>query len=137
MKKFRVWLMVLVAALLLSACAGGAEKLSGEYAGYYRANEDGIVSITNYQPYNFLALPEYQELVEYGDGAGIDNKGVVYFVFVTDTSKEDCFYCAEFDGATRALLSEEGTFFDSENAKNATVTRLLDMMDALKAVDTK
>ncbi|MBQ9750220.1 MAG: hypothetical protein IJV87_06535 [Clostridia bacterium] len=133
MKKFCVLLIVLVAVLLLSACTGGAEKLSGEYAGYYRANEDGIVSVTNYQPYNFFALPDYQELVEYGDGAGVDNEGVVYFVFVTDTSKEDCFYCAEFDGATRALLCEEGTFFTDENAKIATVTRLLDMMDALKA----
>ena len=132
MKKFRVLLMALVAALLLSACTGDAEKLSGEHAGYYRTNEDGIVSITDYQPYNFLALPDYQELVQYGDGAGIDNKGIVYFVFVTDTSKEDCFYSGEFDGATRALLSEEGTFFTDENAKNATVTRLLDMIDALR-----
>ena len=132
MKKFCVLLIVLVAALLLSACAGGAEKLSGEYAGYYRANEDGIVSITNYQPYNFLALPEYQELVEYGDGAGLDNEGVVYFIFVTDTSKEDCFYSAEFDGQTRELLCEEGTFFASEQAKQATVNRLLDMLDQLK-----
>jgi hypothetical protein len=129
------WIAVLLAVAFvfgLSACAGGAEKLSGEYAGYYRVDEDGIVSVTNYQPYNFFALPDYQELVEYGDGAGLDNEGVVYFVFITDTAKEDCFYCAEFDGETRELLCEEGTFFDSENAKNATVTRLLDMIDELR-----
>ena len=128
----RTFLLMLALVLLLSACSAGAEKLTGEYEGYYRVDEDGIVSVTNYQPYNFFALPDYQELVEYGDGAGLDNEGVVYFIFVTDTAKEDCFYCAEFDGETRELLCEEGTFFDSENAKNATVTRLLDMIDELR-----
>ena len=53
-------------------------------------------------------------------------------IFVTDTSKEDCFYSAEFDGQTRELLCEEGTFFASEQAKQATVNRLLDMLDQLK-----
>ena len=132
MKKHSVLLIILLSALLLSACAGGAEKLSGAYEGYYLTNEDGIVSVTNYQPYNFFALPDYQELVEYGDGAGLDNEGVVYFIFITDTSKEDCYYSAEFDGATRQLLCEEGTFFADEYTKNETVTRLLNMMDALK-----
>ncbi len=132
MKKTKVLLLVLVCALLFAACAGGAEKLTGAYEGYYLTNEDGVLSVTNYQPYNFFALPDYQELVEYGDGAGLDNEGVVYFVFVTDTSKEDCYYSAEFDGQTRDLLCEEGTFFADENAKNETVTRLLNMIDALK-----
>ena len=132
MKKTSILWMVLTIALLLTACTGGAEKLTGEYAGYYLAEEEGAVSVTNYQPYHIFALPDYQELVQYGDGVGLENEGVVYFVFVTDTAKEDCFYSAEFDGETRELLCEEGTFFDSENAKNATVTRLLDMIDELR-----
>ncbi len=125
-------LLMLALVLLLSACSAGAEKLTGEYEGYYLTNEDGTASVTNYHPYNFLSLPDYQELVEYGDGAGLDNAGVVYFIFVTDTAKEDCFYSAEFDGVTRELLCEEGTFFTDENAKQETITRLLDMIDELK-----
>ncbi|MBE6983623.1 MAG: hypothetical protein E7435_04995 [Ruminococcaceae bacterium] len=129
------WIAVLLAVAFvfgLSACAGGAEKLTGEYEGYYRVNEDGIVSVTNYHPYHFFDLPDYQELAEYGNGAGLDNEGVVYFIFITHTSKEDCFYSAEFDGATRELLSEEGTFFTDETAKKEAVDRLLNMLDTLK-----
>ena len=132
MKKSSVLLMALIFALLLTACSAGAQKLTGAYEGYYLTNEDGVLSVTNYQPYNFFALPDYQELAQFGDGAGLDNEGVVYFIFVTDTSKENCYYSAEFDGATRQLLCEEGTFFADEDTKNETVTRLLNMMDALK-----
>jgi len=132
MKKHSILLMVLVLALLLPACTGTVEKLTGEYAGYYLTNEDGVLSVTNYHPYHFFDLPDYQELAEYGNGAGLDNEGVVYFIFITHTSKEDCFYSAEFDGATRELLSEEGTFFTDETAKKEAVDRLLNMLDTLK-----
>ena len=124
--------LVIVLVLLLCGCTGGAEKLTGEYAGYYLVRENETVSVTNYAPYDFFHLPDYQELAQYGDGAGLDNEGVVYFVFITDTSKEDTYYSAEFDGETRALLCEEGTFFADEATKNETVDRLLDMLDTLK-----
>ncbi len=130
MKKMACLVMVL--ALLLCGCTGGAEKLTGEYAGYYLVRENDTVSVTNYAPYNFFALPDYQELAEYGDGAGLENEGVVYYIFITDTSKKDTYYTAEFDGTTQALLCEEGTFFADEAAKNETVNRLLNMLDALK-----
>ena len=130
MKKLSCVMIVL--AVLLCGCTVGAEKLTGEYEGYYLVRENDTVSVTNYAPYNFFALPEYQELAEYGDGVGIDNEGVVYFIFITDTSKEDAYYSAEFDGETRELLCEEGTFFTDETAKNETITRLLDMLDVLK-----
>ncbi len=130
MKKLICFVIILV--LLLCGCTGGAEKLSGQYEGYYLENDEGILSVTNYAPYGFLNLPHYQELAQYGDGAGIDNEGVVYFIFITDTSKEDTYYSAEFDGETRELLCEEGAFFADEKAKNEAVDRLLNMLDALK-----
>ena len=123
---------MLVLVLLLCGCSAGAEKLSGEYEGYYLTREDGRVSVTNYAPYDFFHLPDYQEHAEYGDGAGLENEGVVYYVFITDTTKEDSYYCAEFDGETRELLCEEDTFFTDETAKNEAVSRLLNMLDTLK-----
>ena len=125
--------LILVTALVFSGCTLGAEKLTGEYEGYYLSHETNVVSVTNYAPFDFFNLPDYQELAEYGYGVGIDNKGIVYSIFITDTSKEDCFYSAEFDGETRQLLCEEGVYFEgNEEAKAETVTRLLDMLDALK-----
>lgn len=131
MKRCFAFVLALVLTLSLSACTFGAEKLTGQYEGYYLAQEDGILSVTNYAPYDFFHLPDYQELAEYGDGAGIDNKGLVYYIFITDTSKEDTYYTAEFD-ENRTLLCEEGTFFTDESNKEQTVTKLLDMLDALK-----
>lgn len=121
----------LVFAMFLCGCTGG-EALTGEYEGYYLTREDGILSVTNYAPYDFLNLPDYQELVEYGPGAGLENEGVVYYIFITDTSKKDTYYTAEFDGETREMLCEEGAFFADENAKNETINRLLAMADKLR-----
>lgn len=131
MKKVFAILLVIMISFSFAACATGAEKLIGEYEGYYLESEDNIISVTNYAPYDFFHLPKYQELAQYGDGAGIDNEGVVYCIFITDTSKEDTYYSAEFD-ENRTLLCEEGTFFTDEAAKNEIVTRLLDMLDSLK-----
>ena len=125
-------MFALVFAFLLSACASGGEPLAGEYAGYYLVCEDNTISVTNYPPDDLLNLPKYQELAQYGDGVGLDNEGVVYYIFITDTSKTDTYYTAEFDGKTRALLCEEGTYFADEGTKADTITRLLDMLDALK-----
>ena len=130
MKKLTCLMLVLV--LLLCGCTGGAQKLSGQYEGYYLENDEGVLSVTNYAPYDFLNLPNYQELAQYGDGAGLENEGVVYYIFITDTSKKDTYYTAEFDGETKELLCEEGTFFADEAAKNETVNRLLTMLDALR-----
>ena len=132
MKRFLAVLFAVILVISFSACTMGVQKLTGEYEGYYLVRENNTVSVTNYAPYNFFALPEYQELAEYGDGVGIDNEGVVYFIFITDTSKEDAYYSAEFDGETRKLLCEEGTFFTDETTKDETVDRLLDILDALK-----
>ena len=131
MKRCFAFALAFLLAFGLSACALGAEKLTGEYEGYYLTKEDGILSVTNYAPYDFFHLPDYQELAEYGDGAGLDNKGLIYYIFITDISKKDTYYTAEFD-ANRTLLCEEGTFFTDESAKEQTVTKLLDMLDALK-----
>lgn len=132
MKRCIALVLAFMLVFALSACTFGAEKLTGEYEDYYLTREDGILSVTNYAPYDFFHLPDYQELAEYGDGAGLDHEGVVYYIFITDTSKEECFYTAEFDGQTRELLCEEGTFFADEAAKNQTVTRLLNMLDDIK-----
>ncbi len=136
MKRIFAALLVIMLVFSFTACTLGAEKLSGEYAGYYLENEDSTISVTNYHPYNFFNLPDYQELAQYGDGVGIDREDAVYFIFITDTSKEDTYYSAEFD-ENGTLLCEEGTFFADEAAKKETVTRLLNMLDDLKGTYIK
>ena len=132
MRRLFAVIIVTIIAFALCACTGGAEKLTGEYEGYYLIRENSTISVTNYAPYNFFALPDYQELAEYGDGVGLENEGIVYYIFITDTSKKDTYYTAEFDGKTKELLCEEGTFFADETVKNETVNRLLDMLGVLK-----
>ena len=67
---------------------------------------------------------------------GLENEGVVYCVYIVDTSvnAEDpsAYYCAELDGETRALLCEEGTLFESEAEKSEAVEKLFDMIDEYK-----
>ena len=136
MKRCFAFGLACILVFSLSACTLGAEKLTGEYEGYYLAKEDGILSVTNYAPYDFFHLPDYQELAEYGDGAGLDNEGIVYYIFITDTSKEDTYYTAEFD-ENRKLLCEEDKFFADEETKTQAVNRLLNMLDDLKAQHIK
>lgn len=141
MKKIK-FLVALVATLLLcsalSSCLFGEVKdLSGDgFHGYYFEVSEGISSITNYDPTKLGSLPKYQELVQYGDGAGLDNEGVVYFVYVVDTTVDPespaAYYCAELDGETRELLTEEGEYFADEAEKTALIEKLVDMMDKVK-----
>ena len=137
MKTTRLIAAILLAALIcgsLSSCFGGevTELTDRGFPGYYYEDSEGIVSITNYHPYKFYALPDYQELVQYGDGAGLTNEGTVYFVYVVDTSlepdSEKAYYSAEFDGETGELLSEEGEYFADTEEKSLTVDKLLSMI---------
>jgi len=141
MKRIKL-LASIVAALLfcfaLTSClVGEVRELSGEgFPGYYYEESDGISSITNYDPTKLGSLPKYQELVQYGDGAGLDNEGVVYFVYVVDTTVDPdspaACYCAELDGQTRELLSEDGEYFADEAEKAALIAKLVDMIDKVK-----
>ena len=95
---------------------------------YFYEYSEGIKSVTNYHPYKFWSLPEYQELVQYGEGAGIENDGVVYFIYILDTSKE-VYYSAELDGETKEILFEEGNYFEDEAGKKAVIDRLVNVID--------
>jgi hypothetical protein len=102
---------------------------------YYLDYSDGIKSATNYHPYNFFSLPKYQELIQHGDGAGLENDGVVYFIYVVDTSisadDSKAYYCAEFDGETKEFLCESGEYFENEEEKNKVINRLLAIIEIL------
>ena len=102
---------------------------------YYLDYADGIKSATNYHPYNLFGLPKYQELIQHGDGAGLENDGVVYFIYVVDTSisadDSKAYYCAELDGETKELLCESGEYFENEEEKNKVIDRLLAIIEIL------
>ena len=110
-----------------------------EYTGengavYFYDYSDGIKTVTNYHPYKFWDLPSYQEMVQYGEGAGLENGGVVYYIYVVDTSidadDESAYYCAELDGETKELLCEEGAYFSDEAEKKAVIDRLVREIDS-------
>ena len=137
MKKIILSIICLVLTISFSSCALGAViPLEGEYEGYYFCNSDGIATITNYHPYNLLALPKYQEMIQCGEGAGLENEGTVYFIYVVDTSMNsenpDAYYCAEFDFETRDMICEEGDYFDSIETKNEAIERLFKALDSIK-----
>lgn len=135
MKKALLIFVSIILALSLASCIGAdVIKFSGKDGGtYYYEYSDGVKSITNYHPYNFFSLPKYQELVQYGEGAGLENEGKVYFIYIVDTSMDSddpkAYYCAELDGETRELLCEDGEYFATEEEKQAALERLLYEID--------
>ncbi len=142
MKKALLSFFAIVLILSLISCVHTME-LDGEYNGYYLevsrsiyGSEYDSISITNYkQGLPFSDYPEYQELVQYGC-VGIENEGIVYAIYIVDTSidpeSEDAYYCAEFDCETRELLFEEGAYYSDSSYRETEVKRLLDMIDAVK-----
>ena len=143
MKIYRLILVFFVLSLILVSLTSCLDimsdpvKLDGEYDGYYMTLEDGTISVSNYHPTDFFNLPSYQELVQYGDGVGVENEGVVYYLYVMDIDKsaddEAVYYVAEFDGADRSLLFEENHYFTIDAEKDQFVTKMLDMIDVLRA----
>ena len=136
MKKTLLILLALILSFSMISCSNFKDVI--EFKGengetYFYEYSDGIKSITNYHPHKFWALPDYQELVQYGDGAGVENEGKVYFIYVVDTSLDPestkAYYSAEFDGETKELFCEEGEYFSDEAQKNALVERLLSEID--------
>lgn len=136
MKKTLSIALILMMMLLVCSCGANVVALEGEHKGYFYEYSDGVKTITNYHPINIFSLPEYQEMIQYGDGAGLENEGVVYFIYIVDTSldPEDAkaYYSAEFDGETRELLIEEGEYFSDERAKNEVVERLFEVLDSIE-----
>ena len=134
MKKVLLVAISLVLLLSITSC-GMSSVIEFERDGvtYYYEFSEGIKSVTNYHPYKFWKLPDYQELVQLGEGAGLENEGNVYFIYVVDTSIEPdspkAYYTAEFDAETKTLLCEEGEYFTTEAEKNATVERLINLID--------
>lgn len=136
MKKLVLSILSLALVLTLTSCMlFGATELEGKFEGYYYEISDGIKSVTNYHPYNLFALPTYQEMIQYGDGAGLENDDTVYFIYVVDTKIDPdspkAYYCAELDAVTREILCEEGEYFTNEQTKNETIERLLAALDSV------
>lgn len=135
MKKMRMIALVLSLLLSLSSCAFfdviEFEGKNGEK--YFYEYSDGVKTVTNYHPYEFWALPVYQELVQYGDGAGLENDGTVYFIYIVNTSinadDAKAYYSAELDGETKELLCENGEYFADEVDKIAAIERLIYEID--------
>lgn len=134
----RLLLIIITLCLLLSLIScdrWNVIEFERDGVTYYYEFANGIKTVTNYHPYKFLTwgLPDYQEMVQYGDDVGLENEGVVYFIYVVDTSIEPddpkAYYSAELDGETKELLCEDGEYFLSEEEKNATVDRLVEIID--------
>lgn len=138
MKRIFLFALAFVMVLSLSACTFNdiVEFEGSDGQKYYCEYDDGITTVTNYHPYKFLSLPDYQEMVQYGDGAGLENEGIVYYIYVVDTSinadDPKAYYTAEFDGETKELLCEEGDYFSDETQKSALIERLLNVIDSRK-----
>ncbi|MBQ8320784.1 MAG: hypothetical protein IJX92_00275 [Clostridia bacterium] len=139
MKRIGFVLCSLFLIITLASCSLGTYALEGEYEGYYLRSSGGIVSITNYHPFSTNGYPSYQELVEYGDGAGLENDGVVYYIMIVDIlegediiDSSSVYYCAELDGETKEILSEENYYFSSDELRDAALDRLLTMIDDVK-----
>ena len=130
MKKLFSIVLLIALSLSVTSCAFfDVIEFTGENGEtYFYEYSEGIKSITNYHPYKFWSMPTYQELVQYGDGAGIENDGVVYFIYVLDTSKET-YYSAELDGETKEVLFEEGDYFEDEIEKKTVIDRLIHEID--------
>ena len=137
MKRFILIIISLILIFSLSSCnVGVVQKLDGEFEDYYYESSKGIKTVTNYHPYNVSSLPTYQEMIQFGDGAGLENEGKVYFIYVVDTSKnpdsDEAYYTAEFDATTRAMLCESGEYFTDEETKNETLKRLFEVFDSIE-----
>ncbi len=135
MKKISILLLIILVFSLVSCLRSDLFEIERDGVTYYLDYSDGIKTVTNYHPYKFWKLPNYQEMVQFGDGAGLENEGVVYFIYVVDTSIDSdnpkAYYTAEFDGETKALLCEEGEYFSNEEEKNEVVERLLELIEMI------
>ena len=136
MKKLLLIVISCVLLLSITSCETlDIYDFSYDGVTYYYEFSDGIKTITNYHPYKFWDLPNYQEMIQLGDSAGLENEGRVYFIYVVDTSinsdSPKAYYTAEFDAETKELLYEEGEYFSSEEEKRATVERLFHLIDTV------
>ena len=134
MKKVLLIALSLVLLISLPSCMNSkVTKVDLESGSIYYEYDGEIITVTNYHPYKFWSLPDYQEMIQYGDGAGLENEGVVYFIYVVDTSVDSddpkAYYSAEFDGEKKELLCEDGEYFNDEAKKSAVVERLFNLID--------
>lgn len=140
--------MILAMSFTLTACGvsdGDADtnnqnalitNLEDKYPGYYASLDEGIISVTNYDPSDMGSIPSYQEMIDYGDGAGLENEGLVYFIYVVDTAistaeDEKCYY-AEFADETMEILIEEDTYFVDEEERKEVVDKLIEIMNYVR-----
>lgn len=143
MKKLLGAVTALILLLSLTACgggtvqSGGADALAG-HPGYYTYTQDGIVTVTNYDPDALSDLPALQEVAEFGPGAGLDHPDeVVYCIYILDsqrsTQENEVYYYAELAEGTLEVLVEEDFYFQNEADRKAAVDKLVGMIDEVRS----
>lgn len=111
-------------------------NLEDKYPGYYANFDEGIISVTNYDPDDMGNIPSYQEMIDYGDGAGLENGDTVYCILIVDTAvptdeNEKCYY-TELADETMETLVEEDTYFVDQEERKATVDRLIEIINYVR-----
>ena len=142
MKKILGAVTALVLLLSLTACGGGTALVGGadalaDHPGYYSFTQEGIVTVTNYDPDAPAHLPALQEMVEYGPGAGLDSPDeTVYCIYIFDsegsTRENEADYYAELAEGTMEILVEEDYYFQNEADRKATVDKLVGIIDEVR-----
>lgn len=105
-----------------------------DYKGYYVDYSEGDISITNYNPDNVLNLPDYQELIVYGDDVTIEqgSEGYCIYIINKENNKDQLYYSADLD-LEYNIISESGTLWqtDIEHRKQVTES-LIEIMKSVK-----
>lgn len=137
-------LMVLLLVFTLAACDNSTSNsqktstsnLEEKYPGYYANFDEGIISVTNYDPDDMSNIPSYQEMIDYGDGAGLENEGTVYCIYIFDsansTEENEIYYYTELADETLEVLIEEDSYFASEDERKAVVDKLIEIINYVR-----
>lgn len=148
MKKIIGLIMFLVMIFTLTACGSSngdsaannqnssTLNLEEKYPGYYANFDEGIISVTNYDPDDMNKIPSYQEMIDYGDGAGLENDGTVYCIYILDsansTEDNEKYYYAELTDGTMEVLNEEDSLYANEEERKVVVDKLIEIMNYVR-----
>ncbi len=143
MKKIIVLIIAFAMLSTLYACGNDGTDMNNstlnleeKYSGYYADFEEGIISVINYDPNDMSSIPTYQELISYGEGAGLENKGTVYYIYVFDSlnsnKSNERYYYAELADETMEVLIEEDKYFENEIDRKKVVDKLIEIMNYVR-----
>lgn len=148
MKKIIGLIIVFVLLFTFAACGdsnsssdtnnqnASTSNLKDKYPGYYANFDEGIISVTNYDPDDTGSIPSYQELIDYGEGAGLESEGTVYYIYLFDSANSsennEKYYYAELADETMEVLIEEDSYFASEEERKEIVDKLIEIMNYVR-----